>query len=59
LRRDNLLSRFSIPNTNNERPIVMQEGDQNNIISQDEYFKYISELQDFLLELHDFKKKRA
>jgi hypothetical protein len=37
----------------------MQEGDQNNIISQDEYFKYISELQDFLLELHDFKKKRA
>ena len=29
------------------------------LISQDEYFKLISELQDFLLELYDFKKKKA
>lgn len=29
------------------------------MISQDEYFKLINELLDFLLELHDFKKKKA
>ena len=58
MRRDDLLSRFQIPNRPQDRPIVLLE-ENSDLISQDEYFKLISELQDFLLELHDFKKKKA
>jgi len=59
MRRDDLLSRFQIPNRQQERPVILPEENRDNIITHDEYFKLISEMQDFLLELHEFKKKKA